>query len=140
MKELNQKLQAQFDIMCATGKLFRSSISGREVWDLYLSSFENDPIFRDPQSSTHNCNTCNSFVRRYGNIVSINADYSISSIFDIEIEGEFKPVMAALSNKIKSAKVLEVFVETFDELKNLPYESCKKDSAVFKLGIDKKFK
>ena len=50
--------------MCQTGKLFRSTMTGREVWDLYLDSFEEDPIFRDPQSSEHNCNLCNNFIRR----------------------------------------------------------------------------
>ena len=48
MKQFNEKLQAQFNVMCATNKLFRSSLTGQEIWDLYLKSFENDPIFRDP--------------------------------------------------------------------------------------------
>ena len=30
MIELNKKIQAQFDKMCATGKLFRSSLLGQE--------------------------------------------------------------------------------------------------------------
>jgi hypothetical protein len=141
MKELNQKLQAQFEKMCLTGNLFRSEVSGRELWDLYLQSFDNDPVFRDPNSSTHNCNTCNSFFRRYGNIVSISkTTLKVSSIFDIEIEGEFKPVVAALSAKIKASRIADIFVETFEELKNLPYESCKKDSEHYKLGLEKNFK
>ena len=40
MKELNKLLQTQFEKMCATGKLFRSSLSGEDVWKLYLSSFK----------------------------------------------------------------------------------------------------
>ena len=32
MEELREQLQQQFDKMCATGKLFRSNISGQEVW------------------------------------------------------------------------------------------------------------
>jgi len=67
MEKLNKKIQSQFDIMCQTGKLFRVEMSGQQIWDLYLSSFkkENDPIFRDPKSSTHNCNHCKNFIRRY---------------------------------------------------------------------------
>jgi len=56
MKQLNALLQAQFDRMCATGKLFRSTLTGQEVWDMYLLGFGNDPVFRDPESSEHNCN------------------------------------------------------------------------------------
>ncbi len=35
MKEFNKVIQAQFDKMCKTGKLFRSSLTGQQVWDLY---------------------------------------------------------------------------------------------------------
>jgi hypothetical protein len=56
MVEFQKIIQAQFDKMCSTGKLFRSSITGQEVWDLYLNGFEEEhnPIFRDPESSTNN--------------------------------------------------------------------------------------
>lgn len=45
MKEVNNKLQSQFDLMCQTGKLFRTEVTGQEIWDTYLNSFskENDP-------------------------------------------------------------------------------------------------
>jgi len=140
MKEFNQKMQSHFNEMCATGKLFRVSMSGQEVWQLYLSSFESDPIFRDPNSSEHNCNTCHNFIRRYGNIVSINSDYETVSLFDFDIKGEFNPVVSSLSKKIKESKISEVFFETFNELNSLPYESCSKRNDKFKLGIDKNVK
>lgn len=37
--------------MCATGKLFRVDITGDKVWEIYLNAFEQDPVFRDPNSS-----------------------------------------------------------------------------------------
>ena len=57
-----------------SGKLFRVELSGQQVWELYLNSFppEANPIFRDPSSSSHNCNHCKNFIRRYGNIVSVD--------------------------------------------------------------------
>ena len=140
MKEFNNKLQKQFDQMCKSGKLFRVEMTGQQVWDLYLNSFDQDPIFRDPSSSTHNCNLCNNFIRRYGNIVSVNEDYTISTMFDIEIDGEFLPVSQALSKAIKSSPISEVFFETFAELNSLPYESCSKTSSKFQLGLAKNVK
>jgi len=140
MKEFNNKLQKQFDQMCKSGKLFRVAMSGQQVWDLYLNSFDQDPIFRDPSSSTHNCNLCNNFIRRYGNIVSVSEDYTISTMFDIEIDGEFLPVSQALSKAIKSSPISEVFFETFAELNSLPYESCSKTSSKFQLGLAKNVK
>ena len=50
MKELNKKMQEQFNKMTALGKLFRVEMTGRDVWGLYITSFKpkNDPVFRDP--------------------------------------------------------------------------------------------
>ena len=65
MKNLSKKIQAQFAIMCATGKLYKSAKTGRQIWDAYLKSFKDgdDPMFRDPESSQHNCNHCNNFIK-----------------------------------------------------------------------------
>lgn len=140
MKNLTIKIQAQFDKMCKTNRLFRSSLTGKEVWDLYLSSFEKDPIFRDPESSEHNCNLCNNFIRRYGNIVALDENYNIMTIFDVETSGEYEPVVKALSKKLKNSTIGEVFFETFSELYSLPYENCNKSQPVYKLGTDKNHK
>lgn len=140
MINFNNKIKEQFEKMCKTGKLFRANLSGQSVWELYLLSFEEDPIFRDPESSSHNCNTCKSFIRRYGNIVAIDSNYSIMSIFDVDIEGEFKPVALELSKIIKASTVSEVFFETLDSLNDLPYEKVSKTNSLFRLGIAKNFK
>lgn len=140
MKQFQQKVQQQFNRMVATGKLFRSSIIGQRVWELYLNSFEKDPIFRDPNSSTHNCNLCNNFIRRYGNIVAISDKNEIMTLWDVEIEGEFAPVADTVSKAIHSAPIQDVFFETFTELNSLNYEKCSKTASTFRLGIDKNHK
>jgi hypothetical protein len=143
MKELTVLIQAQFDKMCATGKLFRSSLTGQEVWDLYINGFtpKYNPVFRDPTSTTHNCNLCKNFIRRYGNILAVDANNNIMSIFDIDnAPEEFESVVISISKALKVSKITEVFFETFNELNSLPYESCNKNNKVFKLGIDKNVK
>lgn len=142
MKQFTKKIQAQFDLMCKTGMLFRVNIEGSQVWDMYLKSFtpENDPVFRDPESSTHNCNHCNNFIRRYGNIVAITDDYRIMTMFDFDISGEFHDTAKALSEELRMATVKEVFFETYNELNSLPYEKCSKSASVFQLGVDKNVK
>src|SRR5438093_98388 len=104
MKELTILLQKQFDKMCATGKLFRSTLSGKDLWDLYLSGFSKteDPIFRDPNSSEHNCNNCNNFIRRYGNILAVDENYNIMTMFDIEAKEEYVHTIAGLSKALKN--------------------------------------
>jgi hypothetical protein len=102
-----------------------------------LDSFpkEHNPIFRDPNSSTKNCNHCKNFIRRYGNIVAIDKDYSITTMFDIEADEEYANTVKILSNAIKAAKITEVFFETYDELNSLPYETCRKTNNEFQLGV-----
>jgi len=137
MKAFNKKVQEQFNLMSQIGKLFRVELAGQKIWDLYLSSFtkENDPVFRDPASSVHNCNHCKNFIRRYGNIVSVDENYNIATMFDVVADEEFENTAKVLSAAIKSSKITEVFFETFNELNSLPYESCTKSNAVFQLGV-----
>lgn len=138
-KEFNKQIQQQFTKMCQTGKLFKSNISGSQVWKLYLESFkpEHNKIFRDPESSEHNCNCCHNFIRRYGNIVSINSEGNLESIFsNITNAGEYTDSTIACANLLENSQIQDVFFETFQELdRNLNYESCKKTQEVFQLGV-----
>jgi len=140
MENFNKKIQQQFEKMCATGKLFRSSMTGQEVWNTYLSGFKSPGIFRDPNSNEYNCNHCNNFIRRYGNILAIDSDFKLMSLFDVDVEGKYSDPAKAISAKLKSSKITEVFFETFQELNSLPYEKCVKTNIKFRLGIDKNFK
>lgn len=142
MENLSKNLQKQLELMAATGKLFRANVTGDKIWDMYLSSFteETDPIFRDPESSSHNCNQCKSFVRRYGNIVALDSEFNIMTLFDIETEEEYKDSIDNMSKLIRESGIKDVFFETYNELKDLPYESCSKTNEVFRLGINKNHK
>jgi hypothetical protein len=137
MKEFQKKIQEQLVTMASLGKLYRSSVPGSEVWHTYINTFikEGDPIFRDPDSSTHNCNFCNNFIRRYGNIVAITPDNKIITIWDVEAHDEYKPVVKNLSKYLKMAKIADVFFETFTELNSLNYEKCSKGNNTFRLGM-----
>jgi hypothetical protein len=53
---------------------------------------------------------------------------------------EYIEVSRKINSALKSAKITEVFFETFNELNSLPYESCSKTNTKFKLGIDKNVK
>lgn len=142
MIELTKKIQEQFDRMCSTGKLFRSSVTGQQVWDLYINGFKpkDNPRFRDPESTMHNCNLCKNFIRRYGNIVAVDENYNIITMFNVDAPEEFVTVVKSISKVLRKAKISEVFFETFTELNKLPYESCKQSNTSFKLGVDKNVK
>jgi hypothetical protein len=138
-KTFSDLVRNQFAVVSGGDKLFRSSLSGNDLWDLYISSFkaEDNPVFRDPESSTHNCNLDKNFIRRYGNVVSINDNYEIVTMWDVELtpDSEYYLSAKAMSEALKKAKIADVFFETYEELNSLPYEKCNKNQTVFRLGI-----
>ena len=140
-KEFNAALQVQFNKM-QPHKLYRSSISGNQVWELYINGFlaEENPIFRDPNSSTYNCNNDKNFLRRYGNIVAITSAGELLTLFDFEVSGDYKTTIPKLAKVLRHASVSEIFVETFDELHNLSYEKTNKNQSVYQLGVVKTLK
>lgn len=135
MIEFRKKVQAQFNKMCATGKLFRIALSGSEVWTLYLGSFKDDPKFRDPASSFHNCNLCHNFIRRYGNIVAVDKDYGLMSLFDVETEGEYAEASSIMSKAVKGSVIQDAFFETAEELKKLGYAPFDNGAATHRIGM-----
>ena len=143
-KEFNQKIQQQFAKMCATGKLFRVELTGQQVWDIYINGFSasQNPVFRDPQSSVHNCNTDRHFIKRYGNIVALDENNSIMTMFDIDVaESDFETTVPNLSAWLKEAKIVAPFFESWNEINVLPYEKkISKQQTQFQLGIAEQYK
>lgn len=132
----SKMLQEQFMKMCATGFLFRSKVSGDQIWEAYMKGFGEDPIFRDPESSVHNCNQCKHFFHRYGNIVAIGKDNTIMTMFDGEATDEYRESFRLMSELLRNAEIENIFVETFNYLYNAVYEHCTKNSPMFALNLD----
>ena len=143
-KKFSDLVAEQFSRLSNGQPLFKSSLDGNKLWELYISSFkpENNPPFRDPNSSTHNCNLDKNFIRRYGNVVAIGADLKIQTIWDIEIDetSQFYDSVLAMNNALKQAVIQDIFMETFNELNSLPYEKCNKTQDVYRLGIQSNHK
>ena len=81
MKSMNDRVKS---LLKDGGILYRVNVTGEQLWDAYMSGFENDPVFRDPNSSVHNCNDCKHFIHRYANLVVLK-DFEFKSIFDFPI-------------------------------------------------------
>lgn len=141
MKEFREAIQKQFDLMQSNGKLFRIAIPGKDLFEIYVNSM-NGKTFRDPSSNEFRCKLCSNFIARYGNIVSINADYEIETMFDVELpkDSEYYNTAKLLADTIKKSKIVNVFFETYTELNSLNYEKCSKSASVFQLGIPSNFK
>ena len=149
MEVLTKVLQKQFDKMCSTGRLFRVNVEGELIWTAYMYGFGEDPVYRDPNSSVHNCNYCHGFIRRYGNLVAIDPKtYQVISLFDIdpsEVPDEYKKSVEAMAKEIHSekAEVKEIFVETYRYLSDpkTPYDpDCKDNQDSYLVGVKRNIK
>jgi len=142
--DFNIMIQERFDYIQSNYKLFRSNITGDELWNKYLSSFKkgDDPVFRDPNSTSHTCNNDKNFIRRYGNVVGINENYEIVSMFDLdlEIDNIYYTPSKSLSKLLKNSNIVNVFFETYEELNSLPYEKVNKNNKKFQLGNGTSYK
>lgn len=91
--------------------LLIANIEGDTLWDTYLSSFPKgtDPIYR--KRTEHDCSGCRSFIKKAGKIVAI-IDGKCETIWDIkgEVDPAYKTVAAALSAKVKSVAIDNVFL------------------------------
>lgn len=105
-KELKQKIQDNFKDM-SLGYLFYVDIDRDEIWERYLSGFE------ESLRQEHVCNSCKSFLRQFGGIVSIDASDRKRSIWDgIEVLG-FNDSIKNLSKYIHSLPITNIFFNEF---------------------------
>lgn len=140
-QQLNQLIQKQFEILAKQPMLFRVNISGGELWDIYLNSFDEHPIWR--VNSVHNCDSDRHFFERYANIVAI-INNKIVSMFDFEAHGEYKKSINNVSNKIRQSSINSVFIESYDELLKIGKDSerskLNRTNSKFRLGTEKSLK
>ena len=141
-KSFSDKIAVSFKQIQSSGKLFVSSVTGDELWQLYIDSLKDNPIFRDPNSSSHNCNLDRSFIRRYGNVVSLDENLNIITFWDIDIEENSNYYLSCkkMSQVIKDGYIRDLFTETFDNLNKMNYEKTSKKQEVYKLGIETNYK
>lgn len=91
-------------------ELYRTDVSGDELWDLYLASFPEgtNPMFR--QRTEHDGSYDKSVIRRIGNVVAMDKDGNLKSVWDVKgLEFPYDVVSAALADRIKTATVTGVF-------------------------------
>ena len=135
-KDYNKCIQDQFQKMAGTSLLFRSEVSGETLANLYINSFskEDDPIFRDENSTSHTCRNDRNFLRRYGNIVTIIGG-KIVTMFDFDCQNTpYHNSNTAMRNALVNSKIENIFKEVFSELNLLNYEKTNKNMTQFQLG------
>ena len=109
-KNIKDAVSKQFSTMKGM-PLFRTQAPKDGMWEKYLSSFPEgtNPIFRE--RTEHDCQCCKSFIRAVGNMVTID-NGKLVSIWDIELDGYYGEVAAAMSAFVKSYPIDNKFLHT----------------------------
>lgn len=91
-------------------ELYVVQIDPDELWNHYLDSYPagTNEIYRLRRE--YDCSCCRHFIRTLGAVVSINDDYSLSSIWDIDCDDPtFGVVAKSMAERVKQCKIKNVF-------------------------------
>jgi hypothetical protein len=94
----------------SANELYRTNVSGDDLWEMYLLSFPEgtNPIFRE--RTEHDGSYDKSVIRRIGNVVSMDKDGNLQTMWDVEgLEFPYNVVAAVLAGRVKAAAVTGVF-------------------------------
>lgn len=112
-KKFRDQVVNQFTKMSKSKKrLFLTNVDRDELYNTYLESFPEGEI-----RQSYNCNCCRQFLKWYGNIVVINDDLTISTIWDFSSDNpELGPVCKRMSNLVKSKPIRDVFITSLTKV------------------------
>lgn len=103
--EMRDKVNLKIVNFIAEAKLNNSflyvvDVNKNELWDIYLSSFlpKDNPMFRE--RTEHDCNCCRQFINAVGGLVIIKPDFSIESIWDIEVDAIYQKSISAMHKTV----------------------------------------
>lgn len=108
-KDFAAKVAARFNELSA-GELFVVDIPGDEIWQAYLAAFPEgtNPIYR--VRTEHDGSYDRAFVRRLGNVVSIDAHGQLQTIWGLQdLPFPYSHVCAVLDAKVKNGLICRVF-------------------------------
>jgi len=109
-KQFADIINAKFMEM-SSKPLFIATASKDLIWSSYLESYPEgtNDIFRE--RTEHDCQTCRSFIKRIGSVVSINDDYTLDSIWNVQgLQYPYDVVASTLHNLIVSSGISSIFV------------------------------
>src|SRR5271155_1122665 len=95
-----QAVAAKWERMQSTGPVFRTAVTGDELWTTYLDSFPagTNLVYRERRE--YDCSCCRHFVKNIGNAVAFNG--KLMSIWDIQVaEPAFQMVADAMAALVR---------------------------------------
>ena len=111
-KKFKEAMQQHVDQMIkGHNHLFMADVDKDEMWEHYLNSFPAGTNVMFRERTEHDCSCCKQFIRAFGNVVVINDDYSVATIWDFAIDDSiYQQVADEMAKKIRQAAIRDVFV------------------------------
>lgn len=98
-------------------QLFRTERESDALWDTYLAAFPDGTNEIYVKRRAYDCSACRSFIRSVGNVVHINNDYSIDTIWDLpDLPYPFNVVAEKMSAYVKGANINTIFSVQFQQV------------------------
>ena len=110
-EKMRNQVKKHFDsTMSPSDYLFKVDIDSEEFYQLYLDSFPEEirGVYRE--RAWHDCSVCRHFLRVMGNVVSIDEDYELSTLFSFTPIKEYEHVFKVLEEYIlKNGQIKDIF-------------------------------
>lgn len=108
--ELRKQVRDEFEKMTADGRLFRVNLDRDALVDAYLDNLPPE------ERQQYNCNCCKSFLRQYGNLVSIDNEYNIRTLWNFQSIPMFAKSIAKMDELVFNAAIHAPFMSPVSEL------------------------
>ncbi|NJM90996.1 MAG: hypothetical protein HC863_01620 [Myxococcales bacterium] len=101
-----------FQAMAKAPQVFVTAVDGYALYQAYLRAFPNgtDPVFA--KSTEHDCSCCKQFLRRAGNVVTVDAHGVVHTVWDDAAEKASHPydeVAAQLRGQVLAADICDLY-------------------------------
>lgn len=106
-----KQVATTFQKMIMSPQVFVADVDGDALYEHYLKSFPpgTDPIFK--KFSEHTCSCCKQFIRRAGNVISIDDKGKIHTVWDNSDKAPhpYNVVGPALRERVLAGKIADLF-------------------------------
>jgi hypothetical protein len=101
-----------FQTIVKAAQVFVTGVDGDALYQRYLAAFPDgtNPIFK--KQTEHECSCCRQFIRRAGNVVSVNDQGTVRTVWDEAAEKALHPynvVAAALRDAVLAADISDLY-------------------------------
>ena len=109
--KIKTPVAAKFAAMAKSGAVFRVELDKDILYSTYLDSFPEGTNNMYRERREYDCSCCRSFIKSVGNMVTVDGQGNIDSIWNVKIKDEpnFQPVVDALHKFVVSHAISEAF-------------------------------